>query len=469
MMLAIKPVWNKWTDPGTLQQQQQQQPIFKIPDVKAVDGSVSSPGLQSGSQPTTNVEKDTTEEETTEEDEEEDEEEEEEEEEKEKVRKEHFLAADGSVDLPRAYVFMRDMLRELLTTKLDERFGADPLNLFAVLPMKLSVLSHIPGALIDSNVFVKELHSCRNIGSIDSTTEKWRVVKALRRAAKAQAYRYSATNRVILTFHGRHAKYLLYAGEGQAFKAGGNKIDNAILTPVCGASTTLDCQQRLKFSRYLCWRSLVGLVDQFLDGKKKALKHDLSSINTLYKQYMKDLAIEQRYTTTVFLDNAVALAASIRYPHMADTTAAAVPSLEASLGQDAQNVPGMVLRRFVLLGFSLWRGPSPFKAKEKSDIIYLHILAECGVFLLCHKFGIPYVPNTRTLPLMNRYLEEEERTEDIKKGTTLMYNALGAASQSIALLENRSAIYIEEMERLLTPQIGGNPAFIVNSYLPTFQ
>jgi hypothetical protein len=372
------------------------------------------------------------------------------------------------IEHPRAYIFMVNVIRNMLGHCGQLMAGADQMELLSKMPMKLGVLKSIRGALMDNGVYVNEIHNCKDIGSFSLEEESWRVVKTLRIASTCQAWRYSHTNRVVLTVHGilHGNNKLLYAGEGQAIKAGGNQNITAVTTPVCGASNSVDRNQRAKFSRYLCWRSMVAVVDEFTEGEHKGLDREIKQLTDLYRKHMRSLQIAQAYTPTVLLDNIEALSINIRYPIMSSQSPAV---LEKQLGIDDTNTTGMVLRRFLLIGFGLWNGGVGFDTSTKADLVYLHLVTECGVFLLCHKFCVPYRPNPRTLSVLETHLKNEEQDEEIKRATTLMYNALGTASQCVALLENRSSVFENKLNRILIPHMGDNAACIIQAYLPSFQ
>jgi hypothetical protein len=260
----------------------------------------------------------------------------------------------------------------------------------------------------------------------------------------------------MLTIHGANATQLLYTGQGQAIKAGGNKGLQAILTPLYRANKITERGKK----GYLCYRSLVGLVDQFTNGKKNELGNTLERMNTLYARHMQNMHITQIFSESILIDNVIELAVSIRYPICPRVME--LEKLESSIVMDNSilitNRISLVLRRFILLALLIL-------AKNRPNVlIYLHIVVECGIYLLSHKFRIPYSPNPQTLSLFDDYVNYT----DEKQVTKLMSEALGCASQCVALLENRSSCYLQQLQTLLVCHVNEKAAYIVQSYIPTF-
>jgi hypothetical protein len=359
--------------------------------------------------------------------------------------------------------FMRDVFARMLQVR-NNAFEEHKTALFGSLPMKLAVLEHVKNSLKDEGIFVPMVHEDRHVAS-SMESESYRIVPVFQRLARSYSCRYSATNRVILTLHGIDASQLIFGGEGQAVKLGGSRKLQYTppLTALCGASTTIDPGQKVRNGKYICWRSSVGRIEQFIqqDGR---LKNDLTGLQVFYERHFALLGTMQTMTTKCFLDNITAFAMSIKLPRM--NKAPEVAQIEIALGK-VHNPMIMVLRRYLLVAFGVWNNGCFMNLADEKTVAFCHILVESGIFLLCHKLTLCYEANARTLGVIDKYLDDHEDSPQVK--TSTMYNALGTASHCVEILEHRSIQFLHGIDQNLQVHLSAKCSLIVQSYLPTFR
>lgn len=359
---------------------------------------------------------------------------------------------------------MRNVLKQIVNLD-GSIFLKHQESLFGAVPMKLAALSYMKSALMDQGIFLPTIHHGRHLGII-TAPPSWKVIPAMQRIAKSHSCRYSATNRVVLTLHGLQTSQLLFAGEGQAVKAGGKKMDvyHPPLTPVCGASTIIDSEERVHFSRYLCWKSFVGTAEQFIEPGC-SLEGDLVALQTIYQKHLGSLGTSQSLDPKCFLDNITGYAMSLRYPKMSQ--ALDIDHIEQVLGP-APNKILSILRHFLLTVYGVWNNGRELNLLEDSTVAFCHIFVECGVFLLCHKLTLGYTANPRASIVIDVYLDDTEQDRPQDK-TSTMYNALGTASRCLEIMENRSDRFLQCIHDHIAPHIQTKCSLIVQSFLPTFR